>query len=86
MNVPARIQLVSDFIVLADMKNRRIMKIARNMTAGEVLLDGISNPYRLQVDEKNGYLFVAENELSSTGLAVSGKINVYTFDSPKPPQ
>ena len=56
------------------------------MTAGEVLLDGISNPYRFQVDEKNGYLFVAENELSSTGLAVSGKINVYTFDSPKPPQ
>lgn len=86
VNVPARLQFVSDFVVLADMKNKRILKIARNMTNGEVLLEGISNPYRLQVDEKNGYLYVAENELGSTGLAISGKVNVYAFDKPEPPQ
>ncbi|ESO00027.1 hypothetical protein HELRODRAFT_176332 [Helobdella robusta] len=84
LNVPARMVLLNDgSVLLADMKNSRILKLNKDLSSAEIFLgasDGIHQPYRLYADESKRILYVADNTLDPvTSYAVSGRVIAFRY-------
>lgn len=84
LNVPARMLLTGKgSILVADMKNARIVELWSDLSRMKIILsasDGLTQPYRMFLQQSKKRLLVANNQLDpKTGYAVSGHILVFDY-------
>jgi hypothetical protein len=79
LDTPGRLELNrKNCILVADTGNKRVVLLNKNLGYVRNLInEDLEGPYRLFLDEAQGLLYVVDNTVDPSGVAVSGRVKVF---------